>query len=818
MNTSNIYLIWFFFTGSILMAQNGIIKGIIKTEDGILLTGVQVYLAQTEIGTITNAKGHYEIKNIPEGNFTLNVSYLGYKIIKKNVVIRKNSVLKYDFTLIESLSSLDEVTITGGHTGVKNIPGSVSYISPKEIEKYNYTDINRVLQTIPGVNIQEEDGFGLFPSIGLRGTAVERNTKITVMEDGVLMAPAPYAAPAAYYFPTMGRMQGVEVVKGSSQIKYGPYTTGGAINLISTQIPNEFSSKIRLWGGSFNGRNIHATIGNKHKNIAYLVETFQSSSNGFKTIDIPQNKGNEINSGFNKRDYLAKVRINTAENAKIYQSLDFKIGKTSGDINETYLGITQEDFYKNPTLRYAGSQVDNIKTLQNQFSITHKAIFSDHVKLTTTVYKTTFSRNWYKLDKVKDDFGETLKIATVLDNPSQYQNALSIVKGNSSLNPDALFVKANNRTYYSKGIQTTLQFDFKTQEIQHNIDIGLRLHQDQIDRYQWIDKYAMNDGIMQLTDAGIHGTESNRIETADALASYIQYQLKINHLTLTPGIRYENIRKERMDYGTEDPNRTGNDLSIRTNKVSVFIPGIGIDYKFNPNLSSFIGIHKGFSPPGTKEELKPEQSINYELGTRYSKKGISGQVVLFVNDYTNLLGTDLEAAGGGGTNEQFNGGAVKTKGLEFNLTYDILYANNNSAFNLPVSLIYTYTDARFKNSFDSDFDGWGQVSAGDGLPYIAKNRFGFSMALEHKKFNFNLNGRFTDKMRTVPGQGPIPENQKTDAYFILDSGATYYITSNLSVFVNGINLTNKTYLAARRPAGLRPGLPRSLNIGLKATF
>ncbi|WP_456423771.1 TonB-dependent receptor domain-containing protein [Lutibacter sp.] len=811
-NLTIIVLTLLSFTGA--LAQNSTIKGKIKqTDSTTAMSGVSIYLDKTNIGSTSNSTGNYIIKNIPKGQYTLVASAIGYHTIRKEISIKENEVLNLNFTMIEAVSSLSEVVImTGGVTGIKGIMGSVHYITPKEIQKFSYTDINRILRAVPGVNIQEEDGFGLRVNIGLRGTGVERSSKITVMEDGVLMAPAAYAAPAAYYFPTIGRMQAIEILKGSSQIKYGPHTTGGAINLISTQIPYEFSGRINLFTGSFGGKNLHAFVGNSYKNFAYIVETFQYSSNGFKKLD------GGGNTGFDKKDYLAKFRINTDDDAKVYQSLTFKIGRSNEVSNETYLGLTQEDFNANPYRRYAASQKDQMNTKHSQFSLTHVANFSDNFNISTTAYYSEFYRNWFKLNKVKDNTGVKTNINSLLDNPLDFEDAFAILTGSTSTYEDALFVKANNRSYYAKGVQTIFGFNFKTNNIAHKIDFGFRVHQDQVDRFQWVDEFSMNNGVMNLTKKGVPGTESNRIETADAIATYVQYKINIGKFSATPGIRYENITLKRLDYGTSDIEREGTYLSKRSNNVDVFIPGIGFDYQFSESTSAFAGIHKGFSPPGSKEGTKPEKSINYELGLRYSKNALSFKPVIFYNNYSNLLGSDLAAAGGDGTGDLFNGGQVKTKGLEFQLTYDLLATRIQRTINLPISIVYTYTDAKFQNDFESDFAGWGKVSAGDQFPYLANNQLTLILGLEHPQFSFNVSGKYLGEMRTLPGQGKIPLNEKIESYLVIDSSANYILHKNISVFANATNLTNKVYVASRRPAGLRSGMPRAFNIGLKATF
>ena len=67
----------------------------------------------------------------------------------------------------------------------------------------------------------------------------------------------------AYYFPTTGRMHAIEVTKGPAAVRYGPRTTGGAINLFSTPVPEEFSGFAQAFFGSEDRQRAHAWLGGR---------------------------------------------------------------------------------------------------------------------------------------------------------------------------------------------------------------------------------------------------------------------------------------------------------------------------------------------------------------------------------------------------------------------------------------------------------------------------------------------------------------------------------------------------------------------------
>jgi Fe(3+) dicitrate transport protein len=811
-------LLTVFFGMLTLSAQIISIQGkIIDLNSHETIPGINIMIKGTQTGTSSSGNGTFRFMDLEEGEYVLEFSGIGYIKLNRSVVVEKSKKTELTIEMVEDINELpavviESVTLTGGLSKMDKITGSGVYVSPAEIEKFNYADINRILKSVPGVNLQEEDGYGLRPNIGLRGSGSERSSKITLMEDGILIAPAPYTAPAAYYFPNFGRMHAVEILKGSSQIKYGPNTTGGALNLISTPIPTKEKGLISLEGGSFKSNRLHAYFGNTYKNMAFLAEAFTFGSGGFKKLD------NDGPTGFFRKDFNLKFKVFTNPTVKLHQSLQITAGYNDEISNETYLGLSDEDFNSTPFRRYAGSQKDVMKANHSQFSARYAIQFSNNFELAVTGYYNQFNRNWYKTDKViADTLHGATSIVDIMDDIEKYATEYEILRGTDTKTGQGILVKANNRSYYSRGVQANAIYSFNTNALKHKILFGLRLHKDLMDRYQFRDNYAMDNGLMKIFQTGTPGSESNRIQWTNALAGYVDYTLTYNRLIIKPGFRYEYMDMNKWDYGKNDPDRNGSDLKTFNNRIGIFIPGIGIHYKMNEWAGLFTGIHKGFSPPGTTEGTLPEESVNYEVGIRINRNAFFGELIGYYNDYSNLLGADLASSGGTGSNDLYNAGKAHAKGLEMQAGFDVLYFSQ-SAFSLPFKIVYTYTRGEFDEDFDSEFSPWGEVKKGDEIPYVAPHQIALLLSLKHTKFEVNMNSNFMTAMRTVPGQGDMIPKYSTDAVFILDANVKYLMDDKFSLFLNLDNVFNNVYIAARRPAGARPGMPRNLMAGVKAVF
>ena len=730
---------------------------------------------------------------------------LGYSgIYSQEQQVKKDSVYQLQEIVVSSQQ------ILGSKFKARNRTGSAYYISPEEIRRLGYTDINRMLKAVPGVNMYEEDGFGLRPNISLRGTKAERSERISIMEDGVLAAPAPYSAPAAYYFPNVARMEAIEVLKGSSQVQYGPFTTGGAINLVSTPIPNSFSGKANISYGSKNTFKSHTSVGSSWKHFGYMVEYLRYQSDGFKKYEDHAAKG------FKRNDIIAKIRVKTDHVKGVNHALELKFGYADENSDETYVGLSADDFKKTPFLRYAVKQMDKLKTDHRQWLATYLLTFSNKLKITTNAYYNYFHRNWYKLNDVRAGITskEKRSIADVLVDPETNIRYFDILTGKTDREEEALLVRANNRTYRSRGIQTRAEYRFNLNEFFFDLEFGLRYHADEEDRFQWDDSYSMKNKKMVLFMEGIHGTNANRVTSANALAGYLLAKLRYDAWTVTAGLRYEDVDLLKKDYTKEDLARSGKVRIETPNHARVLIPGVGLHYQLMPAASVFFGIHKGFAPPSAELYQKPESSVNMELGTRVAIGNFRAELIGFYNNYSNMLGSDLAASGGAGTLEQFNGGEAPEKGAEFLVQYQPLPKNCN--VRLPLQVSYTYTDTEIRNSFESH--SWGNVVRGDEIPYIFKHALNMQLGIECKWFYDNICGRYNSYMRTSPGQGTIAEREKVPANLIFDASLNVFVNKYLTVRLNAINLTNRVYLTSRHPAGLRAGHPFGIYAGANVQF
>lgn len=688
---------------------------------------------------------------------------------------------------------MTEITVFGVRSDPDRVAGSAHRIDQETLEEYRYDDINRVLNFVPGVYVREEDGEGLRPNIGLRGASADRSQKVTLMEDGILIGPAPYSAPAAYFFPLTTRMVGVEVFKGPASIQHGPQTIGGAVNLVSAPIPDKTEAMIDAAGGSDAFRRLHLRGGSRWGDTGLMGEFVHLGSDGFKQLD----GGGDT--GFEKNELLAKGAWNLGVG-----TLEVRVGYADEVSNETYLGLTEADFRDNATRRYRASALDRMDWEWSGGRIGWtQPLLGGSLKLTG--YTQNFTRAWRKFN----NFGGA-DIREVLANPETPFNQLfvGVLQGEDTDgvagSPDDLRIGTNDRDFVASGVQGEMNWEFG-ERVTHLLQVGLRFHYDEIERLH--DEFAFEQINGQLVDNGrSRAILTDNMADTEALALWLRDEIIIDRWTFVPGVRVESIRS------TIEDRLAG---SARDNDYTVVLPGLGVSYELTADLRLLAGVHRGFAPaaPSVTAENDPEKSVNYEAGARWQSLFGQFEAIAFFNDYSNLTAICTVSSGCSPSDldTQTNAGAVEAYGLEAGWNHSFAV---RPGLSMPLRLTYTFTEAEFGESFVSSDPQFGNVEAGFELPYVPRDRANAMVGLDAGKWGADLSVSYLSRMRDRAGSGAFSSSEGSDDFVVLDLAARYQVLPKLELNGRIDNLLDEEYVVARRPYGARPGKSQVFQVGV----
>ena len=710
------------------------------------------------------------------------------------------------FSFAEDVS-IEVVEIIGSQEDAKEIAGSASVITEEELEVYEYTDIHKILSNVPGVNFRPEEGYGLRPNISIRGTYADRSGKVTLMEDGVLIAPAPYSASSAYYFPTAGRIAGVEVLKGPAAITQGPYTVGGAINLISTPIADETGGLINQEIGQDGTSRTHLHYSVVGTNSAVLIESHMWETDGFDSI-----KGSNADTGFDKDDVVLKLRLNSDPSADgVYHEFNFKYQDSDESSDQTYVGLADADFKRDSHARYGLSAFDNMENSHETTSFNYIADFGN-LELSATMYENDFARNWFKVDKIDNNkvYGHGNGINNIIAAANAGAATASAILNGTNLQAVQIKLKNNNRAYSSEGTDLKLQYNTDNQ----SLTIGYRDTEDSEDRFQ---VYAttdwMNGNLGALTVGSDPGYSSNnRLTTAEATAFYINEEVYFEALTVNLGFRSEEwtISQERYVDAARSAISTENGYPKKLADSNNSLMGFGATYDMNDTTQLFFGFHEGFTPTGGGAD--PEEADNMEIGVRYAKDEMYLEGVYFDTDYQNMFGECTASGGANGSCEigdSFNAGEASINGFELVAQTEMV---GESGTKYPLSMVYTSTDASFDNTFESDF--WGSVTSGMDIPDLPDSQLVLQAGFATQT---GLRGSATYyAYGSTCSVASCAAGTSVDSYNVIDASLTKMVNDQLDVYMVVENITDETDVVARAPKnGARAQKPRSFTVGVR---
>ena len=763
--------------------------GRVVDSSGAVVGSVRVRIAPEsgagQRDAITSVEGAFSFGEVAPGTYDLTAELAGFSVTQTR--LRMSSLPITLEVVLRPGALAEDITVFGTRLAPTEearrwLPGAVDVLTATALEQAHVFSTSEALRKVPGVMVRDEEGLGLRPNIAVRGLNPTRSTKVLLLEDGVPTAYAPYGDNTSYYHPPIDRFERIEVLKGSSQIAYGPVTLGAVINYITPEPPTRPAFMLSATGGNRDFVNLSAGGGRTWGGTGMWASLMRKQSDGSRE---------------NLSSTLDDVNLKLTRQITPLHGLSAKVNAFREDSQVTYSGLRADEFAINP--RQNPFRNDHFDGRRNSGVLAYRGLLGGRVAWTTTGYAATFARDWWRQSS----------------NSSQRPNDSSDTACGGM---DNLLTTCGNegrlRNYESGGVENRARLSFTSGRVSHDTDAGFRWHTERQDRRQI-------NGDTPVARSG--RTVEDNLRTTDAWSTFVQHHARWNSVTVTPGVRLE-----RIAYG-----RTNQLLGVsgETTRVEL-IPGIGAAYAATPATTFFGGVHRGFAPPRVEDilnnttggviDLDAERGWNYELGARTSLvAGLSADATLFRLDYQNQI-IPASVAGGVGS-ALTNGGETLHQGIEVGIRGDSGGRLSDAHAGYLQAALTWLPVARFEGTRFSSVGGSSTASvSGNRLPYAPsgtatvtigyRHRAGLDLQLEAQ----HVGEQFGDDLNTVAvtadGQrGVLPP------YTYWNAAATWRLSRGGSLFVAVKNLADQTFIVDR-VRGILPGSPRLVQVGTTWRF
>ncbi|MDH4058019.1 MAG: carboxypeptidase-like regulatory domain-containing protein, partial [Cyclobacteriaceae bacterium] len=441
-------------------SQNlSIITGRITDEKGETLSGAHILVLGKSKGIVSDSEGNFELHGLTSGEYTLQITYLGY--LTHEELIKVSGPADVSIVMKEDQHMLPQLFVIGKHDQLfTKVPGSVSFVGKEEMARIKPLSGNEVFRRVPGLNVVDEEGAGLRVNIGIRGLDPDRSRNVLMMEDGVPVSLSPYGEPEMYYTPAMDRMIGVEVLKGSGQILYGPQTVGGVINYITADPPEQEEIMLRIQGGEGSYLSALGSYGNTFNNTGLQLNYLHKQADAIGPTR------------FNVNDFSTKIKFQLSDKSTV----GVKLGAYNETSNSTYVGITQPMFEKGGNDYSVLMPNDELDVDRYLMSFSHRVVLSEKVNLQSALYGYTTTRNWRRQDYSYNTY--------INGNPNPPPSDWTgVVWGDESVPGGAIYLRDRNgnrdRQFEVIGWEQKVNYSFLLGQVQNDLIGGYRFMYEQ---------------------------------------------------------------------------------------------------------------------------------------------------------------------------------------------------------------------------------------------------------------------------------------------------------------------------------------------------